>query len=144
MEQGSKQVRPVTSYCGYSAFQFPFCCLSFYCAAARKGDTVTSGIQLAGFETSGLRLYEIYMQNLDAMALVLSCIGTLCWIVCFWWMHRISSRQDTTLEELHEMTARIEKLSRAEHDLIRDVHPQVSEIKEKVENVREAVSSERS
>jgi DNA replication initiation complex subunit (GINS family) len=42
------------------------------------------------------------------------------------------------------MTARIEKLSRAEHDLISDVHPQVSEIKEKVENVREVVSSERS
>ena len=78
------------------------------------------------------------------LTLVLSCLGTLCWIVCFWWMHRISSRQDTTLEELHEMTARIEKLSRAEHDLIRDVHPQVSEIKEKVENVREAVSPERS
>ena len=84
------------------------------------------------------------MPNFDAIALVLSCIGTLCWIVCFWWMHRISSRQDTTLEELHEMTARIEKLSRVEHDLIRDVHPQVNEIKEKVENVREAVSSERS
>ena len=32
----SRQVRPVTSYCGCSAFQFPFCCLSFYCAAARK------------------------------------------------------------------------------------------------------------
>lgn len=53
-------------------------------------------------------------------------------------MHRISSRQDATLE------ARIEKLSRAEHDLISDVHPQVSEIKEQVETVREAVSSERS
>ena len=46
-----------------------------------------------------------------------------------------------TLEELHEMTARIEKLSQAEHDLISDVHPQVSEIKEQVENVREVVSS---
>ena len=56
--------------------------------------------------------------------------------------HFIAS--EATLEELHEMTARIEKLSRAEHDLIRDVHPQVSEIKEKVENVREVVSSERS
>jgi hypothetical protein len=33
------------------------------------------------------------------------------------------------LEELHEMTQRIEKLSRAEHDLISDAHPQVSEIK---------------
>ena len=81
------------------------------------------------------------MQNFGTIGLVLSGIGTLCWIVCFWWMHRISSRQDATLEELHEMTARIEKLSRAEHDLISDVHPQVSEIKEKVENVREVVSS---
>jgi len=83
------------------------------------------------------------MKNSDAIAVVLSCIGTLCWIVCFWWMHRISSRQGATLEELHEMTARIEKLSRSEHDLIREVHPQVSEIKEQVENVREVVSPEK-
>ena len=75
------------------------------------------------------------------MALVLSCIGTVCWAVCFWWMHRISSRQDTVLEELHEMTTRIEKLSQAEHDLISDVHPQVSEIKKQVQNVKKVVSS---
>jgi predicted transcriptional regulator len=55
-------------------------------------------------------------------------------------MHRISSRQDSLLEELHEMTTRIEKLSQAEHDLIRDVHPKVGEIKEHIEDVREAVS----
>ncbi|HEY2625946.1 MAG TPA: hypothetical protein VGI41_04250 [Candidatus Udaeobacter sp.] len=53
---------------------------------------------------------------------------------------RISSRQDAMLQELHEMTTRIERLSRAEHDLIREVHPQVGEIKEHVENVAEAVS----
>ena len=47
------------------------------------------------------------------------------------------------LEELHEMTTRIEKLSQSEHDLISDVHPQVSEIKQEVENVREAVSAEK-
>ena len=82
------------------------------------------------------------MQNFEATALVLSCVGTLCWIVCFWWMHRISSRQDAMLEEVHAMTARIEKLSQAEHDLISDVHPQVSEIKEQVENVTDVVSSE--
>ena len=85
-----------------------------------------------------------YMQNVEAMALVLSCVGTVCWAVCFWWMHRISSRQDMMLEELHEMTARIEKLSQAEHDLISDVHPQVNEIKEHVQDVREAVSPEKS
>ena len=48
------------------------------------------------------------------------------------------------LEELHEMTRRIEKLSHAEHDLISEVHPQVGEIKEHVQNVREAVSPEKS
>ena len=83
------------------------------------------------------------MQNFEAMAFVLGCVGTVCWAVCFWWMHRISSRQDAMLEELHEVTTRIEKLSRAEHDLIRDVHPQVSEIKEHVEDVREVVSPEK-
>jgi hypothetical protein len=72
----------------------------------------------------------------------LTWVGLGCWCVCFWWMHRISSRQNAMLEELHEMTTRIEKLSRAEHDLIRDVHPQVGEIKEHVQNVREAVSPE--
>ena len=46
------------------------------------------------------------------------------------------------LKELHEMTARIEGLSRAEHDLIRDVHPQVGEIKETVKDVADAVSAE--
>jgi len=82
---------------------------------------------------------QFYLQNRDAMALMLSCVGMLCWIVCFWWMHRISSRQDALLKELHEMTKRVEKLSQSEHDLISEVHPQVNEIKKDVENVRQAV-----
>ena len=82
---------------------------------------------------------QFHVQNLDAIALVLSCVGTLCWAVCFWWMHRISSRQRALLEELHQMTRRVETLSQREHDLISEVHPQVNEIKEHVENVREAV-----
>jgi len=40
------------------------------------------------------------------------------------------------------MTRRIEKLSEAGHEMIRDVHPQVGEIKEHVESVKDAVSSE--
>ena len=75
---------------------------------------------------------------------LLSWVGIGCWCVCFWWMHRISSRQDAVLKELHEMTARIENLSQSEHELIREVHPQVNEIKEHVENVRDAVSPEKS
>ena len=83
------------------------------------------------------------MPDLQATAFVLACIGTVCWAVCFWWMHRISSRQDATLKELRDVTARIEKLSQIQHDLIKDVHPQVSEIKEHVQDVREVVSPEK-
>ena len=75
-------------------------------------------------------------------ALLLAWIGTLCWGVCFWWMHRLSSRQEMMLKELHDVTKRIEKLSKAEHDLIQEVHPKVSEIKERVEHVEQAVATD--
>jgi hypothetical protein len=78
----------------------------------------------------------------DMIVLTLTWIGLACWVVCFWWMHRISSRQNTMLRELHEMTTRIEHFSEAEHDLIQEVHPQVTEIKKQVENVAEAVSTD--
>ena len=72
----------------------------------------------------------------------LTWIGLGCWIVCFWWMHRISERQDTMLKELHEMTTRIQKLSQAEHDMIQEVHPKVSKIKEHVETVAQKVTDD--
>ena len=74
--------------------------------------------------------------------LVLTWIGILCWAVCFWWMHRISSRQDSMLQELHDVARRIESISKAEHDLIREVHPQVLEIKQQMDTVAEKVSEE--
>jgi hypothetical protein len=74
---------------------------------------------------------------------ILTWFGLGCWIVCFWWMYRIFSHQDAMLKELHEVTKRIERLSQAEHDLIREVHPQVGEIKEHVETVKEAVSGKK-
>lgn len=76
-----------------------------------------------------------------AMALLLSWIGTGCWGVCFWWMHRLSSRQETMLKELHEVAGRIESLSKKEHDLISEVHPAVEEIKESVADVAVAVEA---
>ena len=45
-------------------------------------------------------------------------------------MHRISAKQSYLLEKLGEQGKRIEKLSKLEHDLIKEVHPQVNEIKE--------------
>ena len=45
-------------------------------------------------------------------------------------MHRISTKQNYLLDQLREQGRRIEKLSKIEHDLIKEVHPQVTEIKE--------------
>ena len=81
--------------------------------------------------------------DVQTIAMVLAWVGTACWGVCFWWMHRLSSRQETMLQELNEVAKRIEKLSKAEHDLIREVHPKVEEIKESVEDVSKAVSSQK-
>lgn len=80
--------------------------------------------------------------DVQTIALVLAWLGTACWAVCFWWMHRLSARQQAMLEELHEVTKRIEKLSKAEHDLLREVHPKVEEIKESVKDVAVAVSAD--
>ena len=46
-------------------------------------------------------------------------------------------------QELQEMTGRVEQLSRAEHDLMRDVHPQVGELRGHVETINEAISHQR-
>jgi hypothetical protein len=81
--------------------------------------------------------------DVQTTALILGWVGTACWIVCFWWMHRLSSRQETMLKELSDVANRIEKLSKAEHDLIREVHPKVEEIKESVKDVSDAVSREK-
>ena len=78
------------------------------------------------------------MEN-TALITWLTVIDTICWAVCFWWMYTISSKQKRLLKQLGEQAGRIEKLSRAEHDLIREVHPQVEEIKEDIRDVKEAV-----
>jgi hypothetical protein len=55
----------------------------------------------------------------------LTWVGTGAWVICFWWMHRISTRQDALLTELRE-------LARTQHDILREVHPDVGEIKEHI------------
>ena len=79
--------------------------------------------------------------DVQKIALILAWVGTACWIVCFWWMHRLSSRQEAMLHELHEVIKRIEELSKAEHDMLREVHPNVERIKESVKDVAVAVST---
>jgi hypothetical protein len=58
-----------------------------------------------------------------------------CWLVCFWWMHIVSVKQNALLAELKEQGKRIERLSKDEHDLLQEVHPQVGQIHAKVQEV---------
>jgi hypothetical protein len=61
----------------------------------------------------------------EAIGYVLAWVGTGAWVICFWWMYRISTRQDVLLMELKE-------LAKIQHDILREVHPDVGEIKEQV------------
>jgi hypothetical protein len=65
--------------------------------------------------------------------------GSVCWGICFWWMRRLSLKQNSLLDQLRDQGKRIEKLSKIEHDLIKEVHPQVNEIKEGMEEMMAAV-----
>ncbi len=74
------------------------------------------------------------MENAE-LAFWLTILGTGCWAICFFWMHKISSKQNQMLTELKAQNKRIEELSREEHKLIREVHPQVGEIKDSVQEI---------
>ena len=69
----------------------------------------------------------------------MTAIGTLCWAICFIWMGRISAKQNFLLASLREQGRRIEKISKMEHDLLKEVHPQVSAIKVQIETVAASV-----
>jgi hypothetical protein len=88
-----------------------------------------------------LSFYSAIMDTMynNTVLSFLTWLNMVCWGVCFWWMHRISSRQDVFLAELKEQGRRVEALSRAEHDLIKEVHPQVGEIKEGMQEMVDAV-----
>ena len=77
--------------------------------------------------------------NRDSLSFWMTLAGTICWGVCFWWMRRLSIKQNALLDQLREQGKRIEKLSKIEHDLIKEVHPQVGEIKEGVDAMVAAV-----
>ena len=74
-----------------------------------------------------------------SVAFWLTFAGTLCWVVCFLWMHQISRKQTAVLDQLRAQGKRIEKLSKIEHDLIKEVHPQVGEIKDGMDAMVAAV-----
>ena len=77
------------------------------------------------------------------MISLLTWAGMACWIVCFVWMHRISKRQDALLSELRAIAKRTEQTARAGHELIKEVHPAVDQIRESVENVASVVNDDR-
>jgi hypothetical protein len=83
-------------------------------------------------DTAGLTRYAIGAGIIESSVQLTIVI---CWGVCFWWMRRLSVKQNFLLDQLREQGKRIENLSKIEHDLIKEVHPQVNEIKEGMEEM---------
>ena len=75
----------------------------------------------------------------NSAAFWMTMAGTVCWGFCFWWMHRLSTKQNILLDQLRAQGKRIEKLSKIEHDLIKEVHPKVGEIKDGMQEMIAAV-----
>ncbi|MDQ3116208.1 MAG: hypothetical protein M3Q86_06305 [Verrucomicrobiota bacterium] len=65
--------------------------------------------------------------------------GLACWCVCFWWMHRISSRQNAMLDQLRKQGERIESISKEERAILSELHPNVEAIQKGVDDVSEKV-----
>jgi hypothetical protein len=82
---------------------------------------------------------QAFVMNKTSLSFWMTLAGTVCWGVCFWWMRRLSIKQNFLLDQLREQGRRIEKLSKVEHDLIKEVHPQVSEIKAGMDEMMAAV-----
>ena len=66
-------------------------------------------------------------------------LNFVCWGVCFWWMHSLSRRQESMLQELQDQTRRVEKVASEEHDILKEVHPAVEEIHEELKEVHESM-----
>lgn len=71
----------------------------------------------------------------------ISILDIVCWGVCFWWMHRISARQNAVLEELQQQARSIQELSKEEHEILKELHPTVQKIDETIEQVKESTQS---
>ena len=66
--------------------------------------------------------------------------GLACWPVCFWWMHRISKRQDAMLIRLRKQARRIERVSEEEHEILTQLSPSVEKIERGLDEVSEKVA----
>jgi hypothetical protein len=78
-----------------------------------------------GFYLQGSNTWKEAAMDQGTIAYWLTWVGAGAWVICFWWMHRISTRQDALLTELRE-------LAQTQQDILREVHPDVGEIKEHV------------
>jgi archaellum component FlaC len=62
------------------------------------------------------------------------------WGICFWWMHRISARQNAVLDQLRQQAHRIENISKEEHAILSELHPNVESIQKSVDEVSDEVT----
>jgi iron-sulfur cluster repair protein YtfE (RIC family) len=66
-------------------------------------------------------------------------LNFICWGVCFWWMHRLSRRQEAMLHKLQDQAKRIEDVASEENTILKEVHPAVEEIHDELKEVHETM-----
>ena len=71
----------------------------------------------------------------------LGVLDLVCWGVCFWWMHRISQRQNAMLAELQQQAQTTEELSKEGAEILKELHPTVQKIDETIDQVKESTQS---
>jgi hypothetical protein len=69
----------------------------------------------------------------------LTVFSSLCWPVCFWWMWLISRRQNALIRDLRNQARHIADVARDEHELLKDAHPQIGEIRDAVHKLTNTI-----
>lgn len=69
----------------------------------------------------------------QAMVNWLELFNAACWPVCFWWMHRISSKQNAMLADLHAQQQKVREISDEGREIIKELEPKVKKVAERIE-----------
>jgi hypothetical protein len=68
-------------------------------------------------------------------------LNAACWPVCFWWMHRISSKQNGMLADLHAQQKKVREISDEGREIIKEIEPKVQKVAAKIDEAVAAKTS---
>jgi hypothetical protein len=64
----------------------------------------------------------------------LELFSAACWPVCFWWMHRISKKQNAMLADLDAQQKKVREISDEGREIIKEIEPKVKKVAERIDD----------